>query len=86
MAEKVIVDFLNYEKKVKNEIEIPLDITANDLIVALNQAYNLEMDIDNIFNCYLISENPIAFLKGNKELYKFGIRNGSKIIFLGDKQ
>ena len=56
-------------------------ITANDLIIALNEAFHLEMDVNNIFNCYLVAENPIAFLHGNKELSEFGIRNGTKIIF-----
>jgi len=29
----------------------------------------------------LISENPIAFLRGNKTLREYGIRNGSWIIY-----
>ena len=36
-------------------------ITANDLVLALNEAYGLGMDTDNIFSCYLVAENPIAF-------------------------
>ena len=27
-------------------------ITANDLVLALNEAYGLGMDTDNIFSCY----------------------------------
>lgn len=56
-------------------------ITANDLVLALNEAYGLVMDTDNIFSCYLVAENPIAFLRGNKTLKEFGIRNGSYIIY-----
>ena len=56
-------------------------ITANDLVLALNEAYGLGMDTDNIFSCYLVAENPIAFLRGNKTLKEFGIRNGSYIIY-----
>lgn len=81
MEEKVIVDFINCETNFTTEIEIPLDITANDLAMALNQAYELNMDMDNKFNCYLISENPIAFLRGNKTLREFGIRKGTIIIY-----
>ncbi len=55
-------------------------ITANDLVLALNEAYGLGMDTDNIFSCYLVAENPIAFLRGNKTLKEFGIRNGSYIM------
>lgn len=81
MNEKAIVEFINKNDNRKTELEIPINITANDLIIALNKAFNLEMDIENIFNCYLVSENPIAFLHGNKELSEYGIRNGTKIIF-----
>ena len=85
MEEKAIVKFLNKETGKCEELEIPLDITANDLIIALNEVYQLGMDIENIFSCYLVAENPIAFLHGNNELLKFGIRNGTIIIFKGDK-
>ena len=81
MNEKAIVEFINKNDNRKTELEIPINITANDLIIALNKAFNLEMDIENIFNCYLVAENPIAFLHGNKELSEYGIRNGTKIIF-----
>lgn len=81
MNEKAIVEFINKNDNRKTELEIPINITANDLIIALNKAFNLEMDIDNIFNCYLVAENPIAFLHGNKDLSEYGIRNGTKIIF-----
>lgn len=78
MNEKAIVEFINKNDNSKTELEIPINITANDLIIALNKAFNLEMDIENIFNCYLVAENPIAFLHGNKELSEYGIRNGTK--------
>lgn len=81
MNNKVIIQFINEGAKQNVELEIPINITANDLIIALNEAFNLEMDVDNIFNCYLIAENPIAFLHGNEELSEYGIRNGTKIIF-----
>ena len=81
MEDKVIVDFYNDETKQTTEIEIPLDITANDLALALNEAYDLKMDTENLYGCYLTSENPIAFLRGNKTLRDFGIRRGTIIIF-----
>ena len=61
------------------DIEIPLDISANELVIALNTAYELGIDTANIKNCYVKSENPIALLKGNKTLAEFGLRNGSVI-------
>lgn len=61
------------------DLEIPLDISANELVLALNMAYNLGIDTSNIKDCYLKAENPIALLKGNKTLSEFGLRNGSVI-------
>lgn len=81
MGNTAIVDFKNLDNGLAVELEIPLDITANDLSLALNEAYQLGMDTENIFSCYLVAENPIAFLRGNKKLEEFGIRNGSIIIY-----
>ena len=47
-------------------------------------SYRLVEDTDDIFNCYLAAENPIVFLRGNKTLKEFGIRNGSHIIYRRD--
>ena len=81
MEEKAVVVFINQESKKQVDLEIPLEITANDLVLALNEAYGLGIDTNDIFNCYLVAENPIAFLIGNKTLKEFGIRNGSYIIY-----
>lgn len=81
MKEQAVVEFINYEDNSRVDLEVPLDITANDLVLALNEAYSLEMDIENIFSCYLVAENPIVFLRGNRTLKEFGIRNGSYIIY-----
>lgn len=79
--ETVAVNFINKVSNQYIEIEIPLDITAKDLVVALNETYDLNIDTNNILDCYLASENPIAFLRGNKLLSEFGIRNGTDIIY-----
>lgn len=67
------------KRKFQTDLEVNLSITANDLAIAINSAYDLGVDMSNIRNCYLKSENPIALLKGNKTLAEFGIRNGSVI-------
>lgn len=73
---------LNIKKrKLSVDIEVPLNISANELFVALNSGYNLGIDTTNIKNCYLKAENPIVLLKGNRTLEEFGIRNGSVINF-----
>lgn len=84
MKETAIVEFFNCLDRKKTEIEVPLHITANDLVLALNEAFGLGMKTEDIFSCYLIAENPIAFLRGNKTLEEFGIRNGSLIIYKRD--
>ena len=79
--DSVIVVFKMHKRNVSVDLDIPLNITANELVIALNTAYDLKIDVTNIKNCYLKSENPIALLRGNKKLSEFGLRNGSVINF-----
>ena len=50
------------------------------------RSVNTLNNIDNIFECYLTSENPIAFLKGNKMLEDFGLHTGTRISFKRGKK
>lgn len=68
-----------HKRNISVDLEIPLNISANELVSALNVAYNLNIDTSDIKNCYLKAENPIALLRGNKTLAEFGLRNGSII-------
>ncbi|MGN0323931.1 MAG: EsaB/YukD family protein [Oliverpabstia sp.] len=77
MKKTAIVMIKIYSKNVQEDLEIPLDITVNDLMIALNSAYGLDIDVSNIRSCYLKTENPIALLHGNKLLADYGIRNGT---------
>lgn len=77
----VIFKIVNRDTEV--DLEVPLDISANELVIALNTAYELGIDTKDIKNCYLKAENPIALLKGNKTLGEFGLRNGSLIYYVG---
>lgn len=82
--EKAIVIFDIYRMDGTNEIhdiEIPLDISANDFVIGLNQAYRLGIDTENIRNCYLKAENPIALLRGNKTLSEYHVMNGTTVTF-----
>lgn len=81
MNEKAIVIFNIVNRNFQVDLEIPLNISANELVVALNTAYELGIDITNVKNCYLKAENPIALLKGNRLLSEFGVRNGTVIYF-----
>ncbi len=77
--ESAIIIFENDKSNTTVDIEVPLDITANELVYGLNAAYELGIDLTDIKKCYLKAENPIVLLKGNKTLKQCGIRNGSII-------
>lgn len=77
----IAVLYLHRENK-KIDIDIPLNISANELIIGLNSAYSLGMDIEDLSKCYLKTENPIAFLRGNKKIFEYGLRNGTVINFV----
>lgn len=79
--ETATVVFNMTKRNTVKDIEIPLYITANALIVALNEAYDLKIDTSNVKNCFLKAEKPIALLRGNKTLAEFGVRNGTVIYF-----
>lgn len=81
MENKAVVIFRIHKKKEEYDLEIPLDISANELVNALNSAFDLGIDTSNVKNCYFQAENPVALLKGNKLLSDYGIRNGSIVNF-----
>lgn len=82
MEKETAIIVLNITKRrITVDIEVPLAISANELVIALNAGYDLGIDTTNIKNCYLKAENPIVLLKGNRTLAEFGIRNGSVINF-----
>ncbi len=78
-TDKAIVIFKLNKKEF--DLEIPLDISAYELVVALNSAFNLNINVSNNRECYLKSKNPIALLRGDKTLLQYGIRNGTQISF-----
>ena len=81
MAQTAIVVLKLHKREQEHDIEVPLDISANDLVIAINEAYHLGVDTDDFKNCYLKCENPIVLLRGNRALWEFGIHDGSIIHF-----
>lgn len=63
------------------DLEVPLNITASELVTALNSAYSLGIDTSDIKNCFLKAERPIVLLRGNRTLQEYGVRNGTVIYF-----
>lgn len=81
MKEKVILQFEREKTGECIDIEVPLEITANELLYSLNQGLRLGIDLSDMSQCYLTTENPIALLKGDILLSDFGIHDGTKICF-----
>ncbi len=79
--DKATIVFQMIRRNISVDLEIPLDITAMELVIGLDNAYELGVDVSNIKNCYLKAENPIALLRGSKTLKQYGIRTGSVIYF-----
>lgn len=79
--ESVVVTLRLSKRDFAVDLDVPLNITANDLVIALNSAYDLGIDISDAKNCYLKAENPIALLRGNKPLAEYGLHNGTRITF-----
>lgn len=78
-GDKAIVIFDMMKRGQSVDLEVPLDMSANDLVTALNSAYHLGIDTSDIKKCFLRMEEPIALLRGEKTLAQFGMRNGSVI-------
>lgn len=81
MKEKVILQFEREKTGECFDIEVPLDITANELLYSLNQGLHLGLNLSDMSQCYLTTENPIALLKGDVLLEKFNIHDGTRICF-----
>lgn len=63
------------------DAEIPLDISADQLITALHQSLNPEGRRPESLRC----GNPYAYLAGTKKLAEYGFHNGTSIFIPGSK-
>lgn len=81
MEEKIIVELHSKKDGAVCDLEIPLYITAIELLQALNQSMHLGIRMDKISECFLTTENPIALLRGNVELSEYGLHDGTKIFY-----
>lgn len=75
----IILNLQNRNEKI--DVEVPLNITANELVQGLNEAFKLGIDTKNIRMSYLKADNPIVLLKGNRTLDEFGVHTGTIINF-----
>ena len=79
-ANRITAVLYLHKKNQKVDVDVPLDITANELIQALNTAFRLGIDMnDPVRRPHLKAENPIALLTGGKLLSEYRLRNGTII-------
>ena len=76
-----IIQFRNLKEGYEVDLEAPLEITANEFIVAVNQAYSLGIDTKNPEQMFMQMEYPISLLAGDETLEELGMRNGSIVYF-----
>lgn len=81
MKDNLIVIFSNKRTGKEIDIEIPLYITADELIRALNEALKLNINTEDMEKCFLRTENPIRLLRGDKLLKEYKLRTGTKICY-----
>ncbi len=67
------------------DLEVPLDISAFELCEALYSSYFPEF-LGKPEKYCLRAERPVAFLRGDKTLREFGLRNGSVINIVGTEE
>lgn len=81
MDETLTVIFSDLQSNKEYDLEIPLYITADELIRALNISLKLGIDMDEIDQCFFRTENPITLLRGDKILRDYNLRTGTKICY-----
>lgn len=73
MEEVITVVLYFHRLKKQVDLQVPINISATEFVIGVNEAYNLGIDINDLSKCYLRSENPIALLKGERTLKDFNL-------------
>lgn len=63
------------------DIELPVSITANELIFGLNRGLNLGINMERPEDCFLRTENPVTLLRGDETIENYGLHDGTRIIY-----
>ena len=74
-----VLVIVKHKSGTREDLTVPLNISAWDLAFALNEIYHLGMDPNDMSTCFLSAENPPALLKGSKKLKNYLLRDGSEI-------
>lgn len=81
MDDTIIMVFERAKTNESYDIEVPLDITANELLNGLNTGLHLGLKLEDSTQCFLCTENPIALIKGNTLLKDYNLHDGTIIRF-----
>lgn len=81
MDNTVIMVFQRNDTGESIDIEVPIGITANELIYGLNKGLDLGINMDDPSDAYLRTENPISLLRGDDNLASFRLHAGTKVIY-----
>lgn len=79
MKGTAVVSIYIPEHNIRDDLEVPLEITANELIQALAGIYSLELQQDMLEQYYLRADSPKCLIKGEKTLKEFGVREGTEL-------
>ena len=66
------------DSRLTEDLEVPLHITANELIEAVAQIYSLTID-GEVTDYYLKAERPTRLVRGAKTLRELGLRDGTEM-------
>ena len=79
MKDTAVVMVYIPERNIREDLEIPLNITANELIQAIASIYSLELRQNTLETYYLKADSPKCLIQGGETLKEFGIREGTEI-------
>lgn len=79
MKDGIVITVHTPQGGATEDLEVPGQITAIDLIEALASIYGLRIDHDRIYDYYLKMDRPKALLRGNQKLAESGMREGSEV-------
>ncbi|MBQ7149020.1 MAG: hypothetical protein IJR96_09745 [Pseudobutyrivibrio sp.] len=79
MRDKIIIEFCWSDSR--TDIEVPLNITCQELIKALNEGIGLGIDVEDTASYSFICDSTGEKLEGEKTLKEFGLLDGQTVSF-----
>ena len=76
-----MVEFHDNRKGTSCDLQLPMNLTGNELVRALTSAYQLPIDLNNPDEMYLRAEDPIMLISGEETIEDLGMSNGTRIFF-----